>query len=196
MSTKGVLNLGCLTVTGGFFLLLAALLCLDAGGLVGTLFVLCAVHEAFHLATVLLLGGRVRRLSLTGVGAELVFDGAALSYPMEVAAALAGPAGSVMAARLLADAGAYPAAGLSLALGLFNLLPARPLDGGRALYFILAWAFSPAAADRVLGVLSRGCALVLLALGVPAACLAGNFTPLLIGVWLLLLAKREVCVYN
>jgi Zn-dependent protease len=130
------------------------------------------------------------------VGAELLLDGALLSYPMEVAAALAGPAGSVMAARFLAAAGALPAAGLSLALGLFNLLPARPLDGGRALYFFLAWAFSPAAADRVLTVTSWLCALFLFALGLHAARLSGNFTPLLLGSWLLLLAKRDVCVYN
>ncbi|HPE15852.1 MAG TPA: site-2 protease family protein [Oscillospiraceae bacterium] len=196
MLTKGLLNVGRLTVTGGFFLLLAALLCLDERGLIGTLFLLCAVHEAFHLVTILLLGGHVKQLYLTGVGAELLLDGASLSYPMEVAAALAGPAGSVMAARFLADAGALPAAGLSLALGLFNLLPARPLDGGRALYFVLAWALSPAAADRVVAASSWLCALLLCLLGVPAARFSGNFTPLLIGLWLLLLAKRDVCVYN
>ena len=34
-------------------------------------------------------------------------------------------------------------------LCLFNLLPIRPLDGGRALYLLASWAAGPAAGEAV-----------------------------------------------
>ena len=45
--------------------------------------------------------------------------------------------------------GRWPAAvGANLVLCLFNLLPIRPLDGGRALYLLASWAAGPAAGRR------------------------------------------------
>ena len=46
--------------------------------------------------------------------------------------------------------GRWPAAaGANLVLCLFNLLPIRPLDGGRALYLLASWAAGPAAGETV-----------------------------------------------
>lgn len=47
---------------------------------------------------------------------------------------LAGPAVNLLCALVLGGAHAWVAAGAHLSLCLFNLLPVRPLDGGRALY--------------------------------------------------------------
>ena len=94
---------------------------------------------------------------------------ARLSYPGEIAAVLAGPAVNLLCALVLGGAHAWVAAGAHLSLCLFNLLPVRPLDGGRALYLAAAWLAGPSAAERI-------------------ACWAGGTTALALGglvLWLL-----------
>ncbi len=59
----------------GFLLLLGALFWLDEGvGLLPWGLLACIVHELGHIAAALACGGRVERLSLTMVGAELSFS--------------------------------------------------------------------------------------------------------------------------
>ena len=63
---------------------------------------------------------------------------------------LAGPAANLLAALVLTALGGerWPAAvGANLVLCAFNLLPVRPLDGGRALYLLVSWAAGPAAGE-------------------------------------------------
>ena len=95
------------------------------------------LHELGHLLALWLLGVRAAALrpELTG----LRIDYAASGNPAEeLLAAAAGPAAGLcyawLASRLgarLSDKVLLLSAGLSLALSLFNLLPAPPLDGGR-----------------------------------------------------------------
>lgn len=112
--------------TGGFWLL------------VGALLLAAAVHELGHLLAIRALGGRVTRLQLTSLGAVLRTRRAGLcSYREECLVALVGPLASFLLAlgagtwaRVFGGADAYLLTGISLALGVFNLLPAGPLDGG------------------------------------------------------------------
>lgn len=81
--------------TGGFWLVLGALLLAASLRLLFWAAVAMVVHELGHVAAIRALGGRVARCSLTGVGAviqprrERVF-----SYGEECIVALAGPAAS------------------------------------------------------------------------------------------------------
>ena len=114
-------------------------------------------------------GARVRELRVSVFGAELMTSAARLSYPGEIAAVLAGPAVNLLCALVLGGAHAWVAAGAHLSLCLFNLLPVRPLDGGRALYLAAAWLAGPSAAERI-------------------ACWAGGTTALALGglvLWLI-----------
>ena len=43
----------------------------------------------------------------------------------------------------------YLLSGIHMLLALFNLLPLRQLDGGRALYLMLSWLLDPITADRI-----------------------------------------------
>ncbi|MBR3570039.1 MAG: hypothetical protein IKN96_04455 [Oscillibacter sp.] len=107
------------------------------------------VHECGHWLALRRFGARVRRVRLGVCGAVIESDCARLSYGREVLCVLAGPGANLLAAALCRAAGnPYPAfAGANLILCAFNLLPVRPLDGGRALELLLAWAAGPAAGE-------------------------------------------------
>ena len=107
-----------------------------------------AVHELGHWVTLRLLGAKVTGFRLCVLGASLETDSGRLSYGGELAAVLAGPAANLLAALALTAAGRGPAAaGANLVLCLFNLLPIRPLDGGRALYLLVSWPAGPGAGE-------------------------------------------------
>lgn len=135
-------------VTGGFLLLAAWLNYLDRQGIVPLALLSCTLHELGHLLVLLLLGVRVRRLSITAVGAEMEID-RSLSYGGEVLAALAGPLVNLaLALTFCRFSRGWVFAGLNLALCCFNLLPVGRLDGGRVLRCVLAWLLGPEAAWR------------------------------------------------
>lgn len=135
--TWGLLGLG----------LLAAWFCLMNGpAATAAVFSAAALHELGHLLALRLLGGRTAGFTLTIFGGEL--RAAGLSYPGELAAVLAGPGANLLACAALAAIPAPPdwvcmALGANLALGLFNLLPAAPLDGWRAWALFLCWTLGP-----------------------------------------------------
>ena len=95
------------------------------------------------LLALYLLGGRVTGLRLSAFGAELATDAARLPYLRETGVVLAGPAVNLALGLLLARLGQYTASGAHLSLCLFNLLPVRPLDGGRALCLLASWLLGP-----------------------------------------------------
>lgn len=114
-----------------------------------------AAHEAGHLTVLYLLGAPVMALRLSAFGAELHATRQQLGYGGELAVVLAGPAVNLVCGLVLAQLGPpfWPAAGAHLILGAFNLLPLRPLDGGRAVYTLVCWLAGPAAGERVTRVL-------------------------------------------
>lgn len=130
-----------LHITPGFWLLLAAVWFLDPGILLPALLA-AACHELGHCATLRILGIPLRSLRLSALGAELA-PARTLPYAVELPVALAGPCASLLCAALAAQWGRYLFAGLSLALGVFNLLPILPLDGGRAVNSLCALLLPP-----------------------------------------------------
>ena len=145
-------------ISAGALLLGAALYYLDEQGVLLMAFCACALHELGHWLVIRALGGRVTALRITCVGAEMRLSARCpLGCWQQIAAALAGPAVNLLAARMaagLGTEGAYCFAGLNLALAAFNLLPAVQLDGGRILWCILALLTSEERAERLLRVLS------------------------------------------
>ena len=183
-------------ITPGFLLTMAVMFWRVEGvGLWGWGVLACVVHELGHLLVGAALGGRPRWLSLSAVGLELNMEyPAGLSYGRELAVALAGPAVNLVTGGICAQFGNYLLAGVSFGLGLFNLMPVLPLDGGRALWCVLSALFGAQtgerAADGAAGVLVG----LLAGIGAAAAVSYANFTLLLAAVWLFgltLLRKRE-----
>lgn len=143
--------------TLGFLLLLAWFWRLN--GLQPLLMILCAaaVHEAGHILVLRLFGAPSGRLRLTPAGGVIQTSDLCLSYPREMIAVLAGPAANLLAGVFLnALSSIYPQAaafaGAHWTLGIFNLLPAAPLDGWRWLQLLLCWGLGPDTGNRIAAV--------------------------------------------
>ena len=169
-------------------MLMGLLFLLDEGvGLLPPGLLACLVHELAHAAAIRALGGRIACVRLTAVGAEMELDSRRpLSCGGELAAALAGPMGSFLCAWAAAELGWWLLAGLSLGQGLFNLLPIPPLDGGRALYALLAGlGRAPEGAGRLLTLFSAGALGLLFGLSLVLLRRYGNPTLTVTSLWLL-----------
>ena len=151
-------------VEPGFFLLLALSVLLGAGNVLPVLLLAAACHEGAHLGVLALFRIPVKTISLTAAGIEIQAPmQTRLSYGRELLAVAAGPLCNLVLALLAARwAGWYLFAGASFLLGLFNLLPAEALDGGRLLYLALSWVWEPVTAYRICRTVGRVTVLLLL----------------------------------
>lgn len=170
-------------------LLLALFMLLSSPLLLGALLLAALTHELGHCAMLRWLRARVTAVRITALGAEMRIEGR-LSYGGEILAAAAGPAVNLLLAPLLAYGGRlwemlYLFAGTQLVLGLFNLLPILPLDGGSMLWNLLAWITEPYTADRVMTAVGFGTAAVLTLAAIWAAWQGGGFFFLLAALGLL-----------
>jgi len=168
-----------------------AALCLAAGPAwrLGLGLAFAAAHEAGHLAAMAALGIRPGCICLTAAGMRIERPpGLRVSFAREIAVALAGPAVSLALAGLFRLLPLPPDFfWLNLGFGLFNLLPVRQLDGGRALYYLLCRYVNETAASRVVTATSLMC-LFLAAGGVALTCLRNGFSLSLVIVVLYLAA--------
>lgn len=175
------------SVTPGFFLLVCLLFYLDDGS--GVLLwgaIAALLHEIGHIVAAALFGGRVEALSLSAAGAELRFCySSGLSYGHECLVALAGPAVNLLFGVPALWLREYLPAVVCLSIGVFNLLPILPLDGGRILFNLVAERFGPNVADRVLAVTAGVLIGLLAGFGMIAAMRYANFMLLLLALWLL-----------
>ena len=200
---KRLLELGETEVWAHWTLLPAALLLVVTEGprRAGLGLLALLLHEIGHLLTARGLGYRVRSLELWPFGAALSMDlstGSRGALPV----ALAGPLCSVAAAamsllllRLLprTEGVMEPFFCMNLSLAAVNLLPAEPLDGGRALASLLSRPLGVHRARRLTawtGLLLGG---ALFSLGVYGAILGvGSERALLFAAFLLLSGVRTI----
>lgn len=151
-----------------------------------------AVHEAGHAAAIYALGGRIRSLRFDSSG--LCMSGTGISSAAgEVIVLLAGPLAGLALAYVCAVYGSAAAdefllrtAGMSLALTAYNLLPALPLDGGRALYCLLCRALSAEKAERAVYLTGIASALIAAFLGLILRSSELGLALLISAAWLLI----------
>lgn len=141
---------------------MALLVAFDNGGELILLLAAAGIHELGHLLAIGLQGAQVRGIRLSVGGMVIDYNGSRLSYLGDLLTALAGPAASILAAMLFsALSRRWPAemlyyfVGLNLLLGIFNLIPTLPLDGGRAVWCLLCEAKGPVEADRICSAVTR-----------------------------------------
>ena len=114
-----------------------------------------AIHELGHIAAIYLCGYRIRRFDILPMGALLVCP-EGIPYDREMLIALSGPMAS-LACGGIALAFALPfgctellfAALINIVLAVFNLMPFKKLDGGKALCCYLMSDNNKKTAERI-----------------------------------------------
>ena len=188
-----------LRISAGFWLLLAAALIIAPPPLTAAVLLAAALHEGGHLAALRAFRVPVEGLRLDAFGAVIHARGARrLSYGQELIVTLAGSAANLLLAPPLAALSArfswewgFLLAGANVLLGVYNLLPVPSLDGGRALYLIVAYCFGPAAGETAEAAVGLFCAAVLTALGAYLTAAYGGALFLLAALGLLFGALRQ-----
>lgn len=171
-------------LTPALFLLLT-----DTPILLAVLLPAALLHELAHYAVLRLCGVRAARFTLTGLGASLyVPELHRLSYGAELLSAAAGPLMNLLLWVLLSLTGREELtlfAGAQMVLGVLNLLPVRPMDGGRILWLATAYLTEPYTADRVAAAVGLAASSALLALCLWLVLTTGSGLFLLLGaLWL------------
>lgn len=134
-----------LCIDPSFFLFIALLLLTLPPDWVAAAFYASLIHELCHLTAVVLLRGKVRNIHIGIWGARM--DALLPDRKAECLALLAGSAGSLV---LMFLCRLFPRMALCGSIqGLYNLLPIRPLDGGRALLCVLEGS-CPGNAERIM----------------------------------------------
>ncbi len=187
------MTLGRVEIDGGALIVGALLFYLDKSGVFGGAVLAMLLHELGHWWAIHALGGRVAAVRLTWAGAEMRLSAARPLPPGKLLlCCLAGPAVNLLlwaACVLLARHGAgerlYLFAGIDLGLALFNLLPVRWLDGGRALESLLTALGRPMWGRRFTAWSAAALSVFLLLGGLYLLWGSGgrNFTALLAGIW-------------
>lgn len=165
------------------------------------LFVSVLIHELGHALTAKLYGVRTRSITLWLLGGVAQLEGMPKQRGGEAVVAIVGPIVSMalsgvfwIAMRLNPDrfvATEYVLTylmSLNLALAIFNLLPALPLDGGRVLRSLLTLWMNPLQATQIAGGVSKVLAFTLGLLGVFTF---GNFWLVLIALFIFMAANAE-----
>jgi len=164
------------------------------------------IHEMTHVAVGLIFGAHVSEIVITPLGEAAVLKGLDRRPPWARAAViLAGPAINL----IIGIAGiclfhitdiSMPDKGLGLgyffaantALGVFNLLPAFPLDGGRLSQLILGNMIGVARANRIVCRISRAAAVFLIIIGmVQLTLFTYNMSLYLVGIYILKNLNKE-----
>lgn len=181
------------------FALPGALLLIYCEGLLPfcILFLSCLLHEFGHLAALCICKCRYRRIDILPMGALIVCP-EGMPYKKELAVALAGPAASALgfaaALAFFAAFGSVPALyafAVGAVLCLFNLMPAKRLDGGKALLNYLLMHKEKDTAERICSAVSSVVFVLLFALAAAVYFALDGNAGVMLMLTLLLLGAAE-----
>lgn len=187
-----------IVVRPGFLLLLGFVFYLDDGsGSMLMVLVAAVIHEAGHIVACIAMRGRVDALTLSAVGAELKLDyPSMISYGRENMILLAGASVNLVLGAFSYFLGLYQMAYISLGLGIFNLLPITPLDGGRILYNLICERFHINLAEQITAISSGIFIGGIAGIGAIWAVKFANWLPIVISFWLLAGLMRKKTIFS
>lgn len=164
------------------------------------LFASVAIHEVAHTVLAIHFGGRVRSITLMLLGGVSQITRMPRRPRYEGLMAVAGPVTSLALGGLLlalhrlsraapadVEMGLFYLGYMNVVLGLFNLLPAFPMDGGRVLRAVLSARLGTSRATRMAAAIGRVTALFMGIVGL----WAGNFLLLIIAIFVYFGAGAE-----
>ena len=158
----------------------------------GAVLLSASVHELGHAAAIKLCGGKVKRLRFDLSGLCMIGAGT-YSAAGEIFILIAGPIAGLALAFACSRLGSdctndflLRTAGISLALTIYNMLPALPLDGGRALNILLNCFMCAEKAESAMHGISLMTAFLLAAAGVYASGTQLGIALLAAAFWILI----------
>lgn len=168
-------------VDGSVFLFAALLLLVLPASWILAAASAAMIHELCHIMAVRLLGGNISGFQLKA--GHMRIEGNLTERGKSLIAAAAGPAGSLMLLLVLRW---MPKLALCGAIqGIYNLIPVRPLDGGRILQYVLEM-ICPRYSETVISVTEAAAAAVLLMAAVSVVMLHSS------GIWPILMVLFPV----
>ena len=144
-----------LKINVSFAVAVTLTLIIDESGVGAIALLCCIIHEAGHIICLLILGEKPKKIELSFYGIKLE------RYPMsgqntacELAVYISGPGANLIFSALLfllsnISASMRNAAIISLCVGIFNLIPCKPLDGGNILYVLLCRNTKQRTAEKI-----------------------------------------------
>lgn len=174
--------------------------CLLERSLLPLIVVACALlHEMGHLAAMHVCKVPVDTFEIKAIGFRILSGSTYVGYKQDIAVALGGPAVNLICAAVLLLFAAVVhrgentmfAVAVNLALFAVNMLPVRILDGGRALYAVIANKAGFEAAERIMPKVSFLSALAVTLVGALVFAISKfNFSLLIIGIYLMVSGSR------
>lgn len=169
-----------------FFIMSLCLVLIGRGRELCVLVFSVTLHEAAHVLAAYMFGVKAEGISITPIGEVATIHGLErISFFGRMVVVLSGPMVNLVLYLLFASK-------INLALFVLNLLPAYPLDGGRALHYVLGYCLGVLRANRVQSFLSLVIAVLLFGLGFVQLTLYGyNLSLFCIGLYLIKINRRE-----
>lgn len=167
-----------------FFAVSAILMAIDETGTATLGITACLIHEAAHIAAMLLRGRKPERIRFYCGGIKAVSVSCCNDFVVLAAGCAANFALFLLIYPFCISGDAAVFAVVNLLVGIINLLPFGTLDGGRILEGLVLRAFSPERASSILRVFESvtGALLITSAL---LLLLSGYLSPLVLPVFVL-----------
>lgn len=163
-------------------------LIIDESGLCAAALFCCVIHELGHIVCLYILGEKPRLIELSFYGVKLEKNNDCLSFSENIALYLSGPAANFILSSVLflvgKTHGIKTAAVISVCVGIFNMLPCQPLDGGNLLELIISGFTDEEKCRKICFFVSVAIVLPMLVFGFLLLIRSGNVTLLAVSGYL------------